>query len=67
MCERADDSFKEVKKLNTRKATQINNFPVNILKQNADIFTANICNFFSFCLNEGKFPYIFKQTNKHLL
>ena len=51
------------KKLNARKATQMNYFPVKILKQNVDIFTTNICNFFSFCVNEGKFANIFKQAN----
>ena len=59
----ADDVFKELKKLCTRKATQINNFPVKILKQSEDIFTANMCNFFSFCVNESKFSSIFKQAN----
>ena len=39
-----------------RKATQINDFPVKILTQNADIFTAKICNIFSFYVNEGKCP-----------
>ena len=45
------------------KTTQIHDFPLKILKLNADIFTANICNFFSVCVNEGKIPNIFKQTN----
>ena len=44
------------------KATQINVILVNNLKQTADIFSDNICNIFSFCLNEGKFPNIFKQA-----
>ena len=59
----ADDVFKELIKLCTRKATQINNFPVKILKESEDIFTANMCNFFSFCANEIKFPSIFKQAD----
>ena len=58
-----DDAFKEIIKLCTRKATQINNFPIKILKQSADIFTANMCNCFSFCVNERKFPSICKQAN----
>ena len=45
------------------KAKQIKDFSVTILKQNADIFTANICKFFSFCVNEDKIPNIFKQIN----
>ena len=44
------------------KATHINVILVNILKQNADIFSDNICNIFSFSVNEGKFPNIFKQA-----
>ena len=45
------------------KATQINVSLVNNLKQTADIFSDNnICNMFSFCLNEGKFPNMFKQA-----
>ena len=59
----ADNTFKETKKLNTRKASQVNNFPANILKQSADIFTANMCNFFNFCVNESKFPSLFKKAN----
>ena len=51
------------KKLNARKATRMNYFPVKILKQNVDTFTTNICNFFSFWVNEVKFANIFKQAN----
>ena len=58
-----DDAFKEIKKRNTCKATQINNFPAKILKQSTDIFTANNCSLFSFCVNESKFPSIFNQVN----
>ena len=59
----ADDAFKEIKKPSTCNATQVNNFPVKILKQNADVFTANMSNIFSFCVNESKFPNILKQAN----
>ena len=45
------------------KVTQINDFPAKILKQSADIFTVNICNFYGFCVNEGKFQNIFKHAN----
>ena len=47
----------------TCKATQINDFPVKILKQSADIFPVNICTFFGFCVNEDKFQNIFKHAN----
>ena len=46
------DIFKETKRLGTLKAIKINDIPVKILKQNADIFPDNICNIFSFCVNE---------------
>ena len=58
-----DDALKEIKKFSTRNATQANNFPIKILKQSADIVTANTCNFFSYCVNESKFRSIFKQAN----
>ena len=51
------------KKKSTRKTTQINDIPVKILKQNADIFSEKVCNFLSFCVNEDKFPNVFKQAN----
>ena len=54
------DAFREIKKLKRRKDTQIYPFPVKILNQNPDIFTANICNFISFCVSQSKLPNIFK-------
>lgn len=45
------------------KITQFNDFPVNTLKHNADIFTYNIFSFFIFCVNESNFPNVFKQVN----
>ena len=38
-----DDAFKETKNFALVKLTYINNFPVKILKQNANIFTVNQC------------------------
>ena len=38
-------------------------FLAKVLKQNADIFSNNICNFFSFCVNEGKLPNISKNAD----
>ena len=49
-----------LKKLSTRKVTQINDFPVKILKKNIDISSDNISKLFNFCVNEGKCPNIFK-------
>ena len=58
-----DDVFKEIKKLSVRKAIQIGDILVKILKQNADLFSDNIYNFFSFCVNEGEFRNTFKKSN----
>ena len=38
-------------------------FLAKVLKQNADIFSNNICNFFSFCVNKGKLPNISKNAD----
>ena len=53
----------EIKKLNPRKAAQSTNVPVNILKDNADIFADYICEFFNESLNCCKFPNILKNAN----
>ena len=53
----ADDAFKEIKKLSTRKATHIYDFPVKILE------ILRFCIFFTFCVNEIKCPNIFKPAN----
>ena len=44
------------------KATQSNEIPLTILKQNEDIFSNYIYNVFNFFVHEGKFPNIFKQA-----
>ena len=53
-CVSVADTFKEIKA--RVKLLKI----LKILKQNADNFTVKI---FSFCVNESKFPNIFKQAN----
>ena len=55
------DVVKEIKKLNTRKATQYTNLPVKILKENSDIFGNYIFDFFNSCVDKGDFPSIFKN------
>ena len=50
------------KKFSTRKTNQSNDIPVQILKQNIDIFSKDISKD-SFDVNEGKFPNIFKLAN----
>ena len=53
----ANDAFKKIKKLSMRKATHIYDFPVKILE------ILRFCSFFTFCVNERKFPNIFKPAN----
>ena len=53
------------KKNRMRKATQINDILVKILKQNAYIFSDNIWNFFSFCVKVNSkiyFKLAFKKV-----
>ena len=56
-----NDVFKEIKRLKARKATQITDIPVKILKENADIFSAYICDFLNETISSGKFPAILKN------
>ena len=46
----------ETKKLCRCKVTKSNDIPVNILKQNVDIFLTAFATIFNFCVNEGKVP-----------
>ena len=55
-----NDAFKEIKRLKARKATQITNIPVKILKENADIFSLYICDFLDETIRSSKFPAILK-------
>ena len=56
-----NDVFKEIKRLKARKATQITDIPVKILKENADIFSGYICDFLNETIRSGKFPAILKN------
>ena len=51
----AEDVFKEIKRLKARKPTK------EMLKENADIFSAYICDFLNETIISGKFPAIFKN------
>ena len=53
-----DEVFKEIKKLNPRKAAQSIDVPGKMLKDNADMFADYICGFFNESLNCCKFPTI---------
>ena len=57
------DVEKEIRRLSTRKATQYSDLPVNILKENSDIFGEYICDFFNECVDKGTFPSILKHAN----
>ena len=56
-----NDVFKEIKRLKAKKATQITDIPVKILKENADIFSAYICDFLNETIRSGKYPAILKN------
>ena len=56
-----NDVFKEIKRLKARKATQITDILVKILKENDDIFSAYICDFLNETIKSGKFPAISKN------
>ena len=45
-------------KLKTGKATQNTDIPVKIVRENADIFSVYICDFFNETIRSGKFPLI---------
>ena len=57
----ANDVFKEIKRLKVRKATQITDIPVKILKENTDIISGYICDFLNETIRSGKCPAIFKN------
>ena len=50
-----EDVFKEIKRLKARKPTK------EMLKENADIFSAYICDFLNETIKSGKFPAILKN------
>ena len=56
-----NDVLKEIKRLKARKATQITDIPVKILKENAYISSAYICNFLNETTKSSKFPGILKN------
>ena len=58
-----NDVFKEIKILKARKAKQITDIHVKVLKENADIFSANICDFLNKTKRSCKFPAILKNGN----
>ena len=61
-----NDFFKKIKRLKARKATQITDIPIKILKENADIFSAYICDFLNETIKSGKFPAILKMAISRL-
>ena len=57
------EALKEITKINPRKAAQSTDIPVKILKDNGDIFSDYICEFFNESFNCCKFPSILKRAN----
>ena len=57
------DVKKGIGKLDHRKTNHITDIPVRILKQNSDIFSNYICDFFNECVDKGVSPSILKNSN----
>ena len=55
--------FNEINNLNARKAAQNTDIPVKILKENIDIFSAYICEFFNATIRSSKFPSTLKNAD----
>ena len=56
-----NDVCKEINRLKTRKAIQVTDIPVKILKENADLSSAYICDFLNETIRSDKFPSILKN------
>ena len=52
---------KEIRKLDSRKATHNTDILVKMLKQNSDIFDKYICDFFNECIDKGVFSIYSKK------
>ena len=57
------DVKREIRKLDPRKAAEYINISVRVLKQNSDIFSNYICDFFNECVDKGVFPSFLKNAN----
>ena len=55
------DVKKEIRKLDSRKATHNTDILVKMLKQNSDIFDNYICDFFNECIDKGVFSIYSKK------
>ena len=55
--------FKKIKRLKGRKAEQTTDIPAKTLKENADIFSAYICDFLNETIRSVKFPAVLKNGN----
>ena len=60
-----DDICKELRRLNPREAARNTDIPIKILKENADIFSSYIFDFFNETIRSGKFPSILKKSSYH--
>ena len=58
-----NDNFIVIKRLKARKAIQITDIPVKILKENVDTFSAYICDFLNETIRSGRFPLILKNDD----
>ena len=54
---------KIMKGMNLHKTCQLKDIPTKIIKMNADIFANFICLHFSYCIDIGEFPHVFKDAD----
>ena len=55
--------LKEIRSLNSNKASQETDMPVRVLKGNVEYFAEFICSRFNDSINSSKFPLSFKLVN----
>ena len=58
-----EDIIKEITNLDPSKASQENDVPTKIIKENSDILSHFIYNNYNYMINKGTFPYCLKTAN----
>ena len=59
---RNDIVLRNIKKLNTKKSSQLNDVPTKHIKKFSDVFTPVITNDYNNCVDIGSFPECFKTA-----
>lgn len=55
--------LKGINKLSNRNITQSTEIPVNMLKEDTNIFRRYVCPFFNVCVDKSTFPFVLKHTD----